>query len=321
MRADIQRYLDGHPVDATTTVVPAAVGAAAVPQAGPTSLFQAPVEDYDDEPRKNKRWPLFVLALVVLALLVGGVVAGVKLFGSGPKPVTVVDVTGQSLRVAQQRLESQGLELGQVDRVNSEDVPKGEVMDQDPGKGVEVDEGTAVDVTVSAGSKTVVITFVIGKTKQEAAQILGDLGLDPRFEDRDSQEPKGTVVATDPNAGESVEAGSSITVFVSTGPTRVPNVVGLSEEAATRKLQAAGFDVESEFDETTPSDFGTVLSQDPDGLSDAPNGSTVTITVSRYKEPSATPTPTPSDTPSDTPSASPTRTPSETPSATPSDGG
>src|SRR3954447_5200170 len=34
MGADTQRYLAGHPVDATTSVVPAAVGAAAVPQAG-----------------------------------------------------------------------------------------------------------------------------------------------------------------------------------------------------------------------------------------------------------------------------------------------
>jgi serine/threonine-protein kinase len=104
---------------------------------------------------------------------------------------------------------------------------------------------------------------------------------------------------------------------LSTGPAEVPNVVGLTEDAARDRLKDAGFDVDVETDETTPAEAGRVLAQSPDGLTEAPRGSTVTITVSDYESPS--PTPTPTATPTQTPSPSQTPTPTETPTGTPSD--
>jgi eukaryotic-like serine/threonine-protein kinase len=99
-----------------------------------------------------------------------------------------------------------------------------------------------------------------------------------------------------------------VTVSVSNGPVTVPNVVGLQQGEAESKLKKAGFEVTIEYDEQTPSEAGTVLRQDPEGLTKAPRGSTVTITVSNY-QPSSSPA-TPTETPTDTPSVTPTQSPS-----------
>ena len=52
---------------------------------------------------------------------------------------------------AQSDLAAVGLELGRQDEAPSDEVPVGAVSEQDPAEGTEVEEGTAVDVVVSAG--------------------------------------------------------------------------------------------------------------------------------------------------------------------------
>ncbi len=299
MQADIQRYLDGHPVDAPAATAVAAPVVAA-PPAEQTSIFAAPVpaEPAPEEPAR-RRWPIVLVGLVVLALLAGGIALGLDLFSSsGTKTVAVPQVTDMTLRAAERRLKAEGLKLGSVDRVSSEDVVKGRVITQDPGANATVDSGSQVDVTVSAGSDMVTVPFVLGRSRAEARTILTEAGLDPGFEVRDSDAPAGQVLETDPTAATSVPAGSPVKVYVSSGPVEVPNVVGLSETDATRLLQRAGFTVDVQPDTTTPSEPGLVLAQTPEGLTGAVKGSTVTITVSDYTAPpSPSETPTPTGTP------------------------
>jgi len=300
MQRDIRAYLEGRPVGAPTAVV---APVSSSPPADATSFFEANSPLPYEEERRRRRWPLVLLVILVLALLAGAVALGLTLFKSNQQ-VTTPDITNMTVREADQRLTSQGLQLGDVRRVNSDSVPKGRIVGQDPTSGTQVDKGSSVDVRVSAGSKMVTVPFVIGKSRGEAEQILSDAGLNPQFETRDSTEPKDTVIETDPNAATSVQAGSTVKVILSSGPVDVPNVVGLSQGEATSRLQNAGFRVATSFDSTTPSQSGTVLRQDPSGQ--APRGSTVHIVVSHFVSP--TPTPTTSPTPTGSPTSSPTNT-------------
>jgi eukaryotic-like serine/threonine-protein kinase len=292
MRADIQRYLDGQPVDAPTAVVPRPVAA---PPAETTSLFATPPAppDEGDDGRGRKRWPLVLLGLLLLVLLAGGIAWGLQLFGEDePSDATVPRVTNMTLRTATERLESEGLEVGQVTRVNSEEVPRGRVIDQTPRPREVVAAGAEVDLTVSAGEETVVVPFLLGLTVDAARAALDERGLVAEVQTRDSDEPEDTVIETDPVASETVPVGSTVTVFVSSGPLEVPNVVGLTEDEATTRLERAGFEVAVEEDEDTPSEPGTVLDQDPEGLESAVRGSVVTIVVSRFVEETPSPEPT-----------------------------
>jgi serine/threonine-protein kinase len=56
-----------------------------------------------------------------------------------------------------------------------------------------------------------------------------------------------------------------------------------------------------------------VINQNPEGGTEQPEGTSVTIVVSSFEEPTETPTPTPSD----TPTVLPTDTPTETPTGVP----
>ena len=309
MQRDVQRYLDGQPIDAPATRVAAAPVAAPVE---PTTIFRMDATEEPEEERR-KRWPLMVFLLVLLALLAAGVVAAMQLFDSPEaEQVTVPQVTNMTLRAAERRLDSEGLEVGSVTRENSDEVDQGRVMEQSPEEGEVVASDSEVDLVVSAGSEMVTMPDVLGQSERDATAQLSELGLNVDPVLQESDEAAGIVVNTDPRPATDVQAGSTVTIYVSTGPAEVPNVVGMKEDAATARLVDAGFEVDVSYDDETPSEPGTVLRQDPQGSSEAPRGSTVRIVVSDFEEPEPTPTPTPSDTP--TPTAT------QTPSATPTEG-
>jgi serine/threonine-protein kinase len=74
-----------------------------------------------------------------------------------------------------------------------------------------------------------------------------------------------------------------VTLTVSSGPGsgKVPSVAGESEEEATRKLEAAGFEVAVQRVNSDQVESGRVIRSEPGGGQTATNGSTVTIFVSR----------------------------------------
>ncbi len=102
----------------------------------------------------------------------------------------------------------------------------------------------------------------------------------------------GTVLEQEPTPGKAEEDCSFLTLFcskpkvnltVSIGPGQsvVPGVSGETAEAAKKKLEAAGFEVESEAQNSTAVEEGLVIHQSPSGGQTATNGSTVTIFVSQ----------------------------------------
>ena len=60
----------------------------------------------------------------------------------------------------------------------------------------------------------------------------------------------------------------------------VPNVVGQQVEEARTLLETQGFVVDTEFEDNPEFDDGVVFEQDPEGNTDAEEGSTITLTVS-----------------------------------------
>jgi serine/threonine-protein kinase len=294
MLADVQRHLDGQPVDAPTAVVAAPVVSAAEPE--PT-LFPGPNEE-EETGRRRRAWPIVAFLVLLALLLAAAVVAGMTLLNDDDvAQVEVPRVTNMTQGDAIRRLQEKNLRVGEVERVNDDDVPRGRVIAQTPEQGTEVDENTEVDLQVSAGKEDVVVRFVKGMTKQEATRLLEGLGLDVDYEYRASDEERNIVIETRPSDGESVPAGSTVTLVLSEGLETVPNVVGRSEDEARSLLEDAGFEVDVSFDDSTPSQRGIVLRQDPSGSTGAPAGSEVTITVSDYVAPEPTERPSPTKSP------------------------
>jgi serine/threonine-protein kinase len=106
------------------------------------------------------------------------------------------------------------------------------------------------------------------------------------------QAPRNTVLEQEPTPGKADEDCSFLTLFcskpkvnltVSAGPgsSVVPGVAGEPQEAAEENLEAAGFEVAAEGQNSSSVEEGEVIHTDPGGGETATNGSTVTIFVSR----------------------------------------
>jgi beta-lactam-binding protein with PASTA domain/predicted Ser/Thr protein kinase len=289
MRADIERCLAGQPVVAP--VVP--VDTDEFPSAEESTSIFGGVPGDDEEPERKRRWPMIVTVIAIVVLLVLAAILGQILFNSGPEQKTVPQLVNMTQKQAETRIKQVGLSVGDVSKEASEDVPKGRVIAQDPDPMSLLDPGGNVDLTVSTGKPDVVVPYVLGEDKDTARQKITDAGLKVTLVKKQSDEEQDTVIGTDPNPATSVSKGSLVTVFYSAGPREVPSVVGLQEDAARNKLEAAGFEVDTVLDSKTNAKRGTVLKQSPGAYTKQPQHTTVVITVSDF----TTPTPTPTETP------------------------
>jgi beta-lactam-binding protein with PASTA domain len=131
---------------------------------------------------------------------------------SGPRPVTVPDVVGKAQGDAQEALAVVPLTVGQVTPQASETVPEGSVISTAPEAGKEVDSGSAVDLVVSTGPPPATVPDVIGLTEDDAANKLSDAGLvkGDVTTDETSSEKAGTVISSDPAAGQERPKGSKV---------------------------------------------------------------------------------------------------------------
>jgi hypothetical protein len=121
---------------------------------------------------------------------------------------------------------------------------------------------------------------VVGKQYADAEDTLEDAGLKVEREDDASSEQADTVVDQDPDAGTSVEKGTTVTLSVSAGQDEVavPDVTGQTEADARSQLEAFKVEV-TPLVVTEPLDDGVVLGQTPAGETMTAPGATVTLTV------------------------------------------
>lgn len=303
MRSDIERYLAGRPVQAEPPpVLPPAPVVMPRPTPSATEVGLPPVA-YAEEERRGPRAGFWVtLGVLVIAAIVAAVLLWPKLFPSSPDTQQVPDVVRMTEAKANAALGDAGFVVGTPSFEPSDTIPSGKVISQDPGANEFVAPGSTVTLTVSSGKPQVGVPDVVNQLRAQAKSALEAAGLVPRFQVTDSDEPKGQVLRTSPEAGQQVEDGSTVIVYYSDGPEAVPDVVGQMQSDAEKAIIEAGFKPVVREDTTSTEPSGTVTDQTPDAGSTLPQGSEVNIFVSSYVEPTE---PTDPASPSESPSASP----------------
>lgn len=205
---------------------------------------------------------------------------------SGPANVLEPDVTGTDLPTATQRLQAAGFTVGRVTTTDKATHAPGLVVAQDPPAGTSGHKGDPVNLTVSAGSGQVLVPDVTGMDQTEAANELTQAGLKFTYGPKEGSAtvPAGNVIRTTPAAGASVAKGATVTITVSSGPTkvRVPYVRGLNESDARAAIEAKGLVAAESFQQVTnPSQDGKVIDQTPAGGTSVEQGSTVNLVIGR----------------------------------------
>ncbi|MFF4355230.1 Stk1 family PASTA domain-containing Ser/Thr kinase [Streptomyces sp. NPDC001604] len=233
---------------------------------------------------RSRRGPLAVLVAVLLILGVG---TGVWYINSG-QFTKVPYVLAKTQTQATQQLQKAGLDLGAVKHAYSDTVQRGTVISSDPSPGTRIRDNGSVALTISDGPETVRVPDVSARTLAEARARLKKSGLEPGMVTREFSEdvPKGSVISTTPEAGTKRHAGSAIALVVSKGsPVDVPDVTGEDLDSAKSDLEDAGLTVKVAAERINSEyDKGQVAAQTPAGDSQAADGDTVTLTLSKGPE-------------------------------------
>ncbi len=133
---------------------------------------------------------------------------------SGPKPVAVPSVIGQSYDSAAAQLQSAGFTVGRVD-VDS-DQPAGQVVDQSPPGNSTASKGSSVTLSVSKGPTTVTVPDVSLQTVADARATLRAAGFKVAVvrQDTDDESLDGLVMSQDPGGNTQADPKSVVTLTV-----------------------------------------------------------------------------------------------------------
>lgn len=142
---------------------------------------------------------------------------------------------------------------------------------------------------LSGGSspKKVNVPNLVGMTFEDAQKEASSLGLKVvKIKEVKSDKKAGTVLETDPKAGESVNEGTTINVTVSgEEKTYMPNVVEDTLNDAKAKLNSIGItNINVTEDYSDSISAGKVISQDPSKDSEVTKDTTVNLVVSKGKK-------------------------------------
>mgnify|MGYP000061435010 FL=1 len=201
------------------------------------------------------------------------------------KEVYMPKLVGHSEEEAEKIL--QGLDLTmQVEQKNSDEVEKGIVISQKEEPDTVIPRFSKVTVVISAGSDKVDLSELglSGMTLETAVRLLEGKNLKADVREEASEEvASGTIIRYEPE--EKVALGSTVTLYVSTGPEEefvpVPNLYGKTDAEAAALLSAAGLvtgEVSKEYDSTISA--GHVISQGVEAGTQVAPGDTVDYTLS-----------------------------------------
>lgn len=163
--------------------------------------------------------------------------------------VRLRDLQGMDYLDAMELLAEDGLRVHLDYEVVPEDSPfeNNTVVSQNYEAGVPLLLGTEVTIWIATrDSSTVVIpTNIIGKTAEEAALLLREMGLvvssGTEWENSSTVE-EGRVMGTNPTVGSLADKGTPVTLIISSGPAmfRLPSLLGYTKDQAIAALTAVG---------------------------------------------------------------------------------
>ncbi len=253
----------------------------------PSEEIAAKAAENEVVERKTKGKKKIVIAIIlVLALLAGLAIAAYSMGLIGPKDIRVPNLEGSTVEEAQEKLEKIELKLEVVEYEKSDKYEAGEIISQDPVKGTKVRKNAVVEVIVSKGSDEALVPNVVGKTEEEATNILDAAGYTVKVREKTSTKPKGEVLEQDPSAGVRLKKGETVTITISDGKgvekVTVPSLLGLPADEARAKLESAGLKAgmtAEDYSDTYAK--GKIMSQEEEAGTKVEKGSAVGFTVSK----------------------------------------
>jgi len=212
-------------------------------------------------------------------------VAFVLFPNTGPAPSAVVpSVVGLRFEEAERKLGEAGLTAALGETVPSLTAPRQYVLAQTPAAGTSVGPEVVVTLDVSAGQLRAAVPVVVGLSRENATAALRAANLElGQVVERPGSEARGTVVSSQPAAGQQVPQGTPVELVVSAGPSQLlmPDLVGRELFEVRATLEQLGLRIgETQYDSTSALPTGLVVSQVPSAGSAVTVSDVITVRVS-----------------------------------------
>jgi serine/threonine-protein kinase len=195
-------------------------------------------------------------------------------------------VLGLPLAEAEKALLESGLRPKLEGEESDPVIPPGHVTWQDPPPGTLLPSDGLVKLTVSSGPAPVSVPDVIGFEVAQARSVLQAAGLRiGEIDEVPNVADAGVIVATRPPTGATRPSGTPIGLVVSRGPAdiRVPDVVGLEQAEARRRIESAGLKLGSVSTRVARGRPGLVLLQRPTAGIMSPHEGRVDLVISKER--------------------------------------
>jgi len=139
---------------------------------------------------------------------------------SGPEPVRVPDVKGQTQSAAEGELTGAGLAVGSITKRVSKTQTPGTVLAQSPASGKSVTAGSRVDLTIAEAPPEAAVPNVVGESQAAATAALKKAGFKVKTLTSPTTEASqlGMVISQSPGGGEA-RKGSTITIAIGVAAT------------------------------------------------------------------------------------------------------
>lgn len=171
----------------------------------------------------------------------------------------------------------------------------GIILSQDPESGRSKsinDKNSKIVVELVCAAETVddqprllKVPDIVNLEREEAISMIQDAGFTYVLEQAPSDSiTKGYVISTDPVADAAADEGSEIKIIISTGPeavmTKVPQLKGLSKQAAIDKIESSNLSVGNISTADSALDAGTVIDQNIAAGTQVEEHTKISITIS-----------------------------------------
>lgn len=222
-------------------------------------------------------------AVLVLALVAWLVIVNL------PAPTSIVpaQLAGKDIDKVTTQIENTGLEADPKE-VYDNSVPAGVVIGTEPVGGSELPPESIVTVVVSKGEEMFAVPELKGLSADDAEAALkkADLALGKVDEEYSDEVDKDVVISASQKSGEELSKDSKVDLVVSKGvkPIPVPNVEGLTFEAAYATLAKRGFRVGKDKVFSDDVAKGKVVSQWPRSTEAKLPNSLIIVRISKGEE-------------------------------------
>lgn len=251
--------------------------------------------------KKKKGFPFLpVLFGVTVAFCIGCIVLCLQIMKNSNNPlfsekvdVVLTDYTGMQRSEVESDPGAKDIKIEWVEEYSSNHA-EGYVYKQSPAGGRTVKQGQTVTLTVSLGTKYITMDDYAHMAQDAAMEALQNLGLYVVVHQQvDTSVAVGTVIRTEPAAGEQVESGSSVTLYVSRQQvkttTKAPGLAGLTLEDAQKLLSSYKLTLGAtteEYSDTVPA--GTIIRQSVEEGTEIKINGRIAVVVSMGPEPPKT---------------------------------